>query len=109
MPVTPLAMALAFRLIDPPVPAASAPLFWIHAPPLARKASSLPSDSRPPGALTPKLMLPPFCQVWSSALPPRSSVTRSLVQRPRTSNVTPSPKKTPGRCGLPAVPTVSTL
>ena len=102
-PADPALTASALKVTDPPVPAASEPLDWIQAPPLVRSESPLPVESKAPGEVTARLMLPPFCHVWPVASKPDRTVSTSLVQSPRTSNVTPSPTFTPGR----APPTVA--
>ena len=86
---SPPSTASSVNAIEPPVPEVSAPLELIHAPPLACRATSAPSESSAPFELTPKLIVPPFCQFWESAVAP--GVSQSLVHRPLTSSVTPSP------------------
>src|ERR1700722_15627319 len=102
--------ASAFNAMEPPVPFVSVPELFIHAPPLACRATSLPSDSSAPGDDVPKLMVPPSCQVCASN--GTLGAARSLVHIPRTSSVTPSPTYTPGRpvtALVPEPPTLMTL
>ena len=67
------------------------PVLCNQAPPLACREASLPITSSLPMMPGARLMLPPFCRIGAVPAAPPSREKKSLVHRPLTSRLTPSP------------------